>query len=141
MLLIFGLKPAASGGYDLSRDAATPSFGGTTGLTFNGSANVGTPIGRNRPIELTQNPHGLENDAPGGFPPSFVPTFHAGSVFCTQPIDVTNLQTRFTVQLGAIDPLNMADGFTFSVQAVGPQTVRRSLRKQVSRSTYRQASG
>lgn len=35
----------------------------------------------------------------------------------------SNLHTQFTVQLLAIDANNMADGFTFTVQAVGPNAL------------------
>src|SRR5262249_54065090 len=121
-------KNAAAGGYDMARDGHTASFGGVSGLTLNGSANVGPPIanpsGRNvRPIVLTQNPNGFDNDNPGLRDPALVPTFHAGSVFCANPVDVTNLHTSFTVKLGFINPNEMADGFTFTVQAVGPHAL------------------
>ena len=124
MLFIYGLRAAPGGGYNLSRDVATPFFSGASGLTLNGSANVGAPVGGKHPIELTQNPHGPNIPSQfGGFPVALIPSFHAGSVFCTQPIDVTNLQTRFTVQLIGLDKNNMADGFTFTIQAISPEAL------------------
>ncbi len=133
MLFIYGLKnptgAPATGGYDLSRDAATPGFGGAGGLTLNGTAQLAPPVqnpsGRTvHPISLTQNPQGtLAGGDLAGLPRVFVPTFHAGSVFGTAPIDVRNLQTRFTVRLLSLDANNMADGFTFTVQAQGPHAL------------------
>ncbi len=110
VLSIYGLR-AGGGGYDLSRDAQHASFGGPEGLRLNGSAEV--DVGKK--IALTRNP--IEDDLVGQ---AFVPTFHAGSVFAIDPVDVTDLKTTFTVRLGFIDPDQIADGFTFTIQAVGP---------------------
>jgi hypothetical protein len=117
-LFAYGLKRPdggkTSGGYDLSRRGQA-SFGGASGLTLNGTAN----ISKAKSIVLTDNAQaGLD-----GVPRPFVPTFQAGSVFCTDPIGVSNLQCRFTVKLTGIDPNNMADGFTFTVQTVGPRAL------------------
>jgi len=122
VLSIYGLRQGG-GGYDLSRDAPTPSFGGAGGLTLNGSARVG----EGKKIVLTDNPIKPNSDVIDNgddhVGQAFVPTFLAGSVFCTDPIDVNDLKTRFTVRLGFIDQNNMADGFTFTVQAVGPEAL------------------
>jgi hypothetical protein len=126
-LSIYGLKAngtKTAGGYNLARNGQTPAFGGQNGLTLNGSANVGAalPDGR-RPVILTQIPT-VRNRKP------LPPTFLAGSLFCTDLIDVTDLSTTFTIQLlpprdanGVPDPNNMADGLTFTVQAVGPHAL------------------
>lgn len=113
VLSIYGLR-AGGGGYDLSRDAQHASFGGPEGLRLNGSAEV--DVGKK--IALTRNP--IEDDQVGQ---AFVPTFHAGSVFAIDPVDVTDLKTTFTIRLGFIDPDQMADGFTFTIQAVGPEAL------------------
>src|SRR5208337_425075 len=109
------------GGYDLSRDAQHAPFGGPEGLRLNGSAEVGA----GKKIVLTSNPIApnrmdFAGDQVGQ---AFAPTFHAGSVFATNPVDVTGLKTTFTVRLGFIDPNQMADGFTFTIQAVGPEAL------------------
>jgi hypothetical protein len=121
-LNIYGLRDHA-GGYDLSPDAHTAGFGGTKGLTLNGTARVTA----DRKIQLTDNaivpdPDG-RNDQKDKVGQAFVPTFHSGSVFCTQPVDVTNLSTRFTIRLKGVDPQEMADGMTFTLQAVGPRAL------------------
>ena len=119
VLSVYGLR-AGGGGYDLSRGPQAPAVGGPGGLTFNGSAEVGAQ----KKVVLTRNPIPPNpNDGNDRVGRAFVPTFHAGSVFCTKPVDVTNLRTTFTFRLGAIDPLNMADGFTFTVQSVGPDAL------------------
>jgi len=120
VLSIYGLR-AGGGGYDLSRDAQNGPFGGPEGLRLNGSAEVGA----GKKIVLTSNPIApnrmdFAGDQVGQ---AFVPTFHAGSVFATNPVDVTGLKTTFTVRLGFIDPNQMADGFTFTIQAVGPEAL------------------
>jgi hypothetical protein len=113
------LRPGG-GGYDLARNAQTPGFGGSKGLTLNGTARVS----QDKKIELTDNPippnMADEKDHVGR---AWVPTFQAGSVFGTQPVDVTDFRTRFTILLRGIDANNMADGFTFTVQAVGPDAL------------------
>jgi hypothetical protein len=119
ILSIYGLR-AGGGGYDLSRDTQHPSFGGADGLTLNGSAEVGA----GKKIVLTRNPIlPNQSDIFDRVGRAFVPTFQAGSVFCTRPIDVTNLKTTFTVTLDSIDRNQMADGFTFTIQAVGPEAL------------------
>jgi fibronectin type 3 domain-containing protein len=70
--------------------------GSTNQLTYNGSAAInGTKA------EVTNN--GLSE---------------AGSVFSTSPVDVTKFTTQFTFQMTAGS--STADGFTFTIQGVGP---------------------
>lgn len=72
-------------------------FAGATGLTLNGSASLAAS-------EL------LLTDGGGS---------EAGSVFFTNPVNITNFATHFTFQLTpGSNP--MADGFTFTVQGVDP---------------------
>jgi hypothetical protein len=119
VLSIYGLR-TGGGGYDLSRGPQIPSFGGPDGLTLNGSAEVGA----GKKIVLTRNPISPNRHDPSDqVGRAFVPTFCAGSVFCTKPIDVTNLETSFTISFGSIDQNNMADGLTFTIQAVGPEAL------------------
>ncbi|CAD6514440.1 hypothetical protein ACFQ3P_04600 [Paraburkholderia sabiae] len=118
-LLIYGLRQQG-GGYELSPGAGTPGFGGNNGLTFNGAARVSAQ----KTIQLTDNAVATnpqhDNDS---VPRVFVPTFHSGSVFSTQRVDITNLATRFTICLKGIDVTNMADGLTFTVQTAGARAL------------------
>ena len=132
-LFAYGLKnldgSKSAGGYNLARNPQTPSFGGINGLTLNGSASIGGPAQNPQghvvqSIVLTQNPQSnLSNTDRAGVPLALVPTFYAGSVFCTEPVDVTNLRTSFTILLTSLDADNMADGFTFTLQAQGPRAL------------------
>ena len=118
VLSIYGLR-GGGGGYDLSRDGRA-GFGGAEGLRLNGSAEVGA----GRKIVLTRNPvEPNRQDGDDQVGRAYVPTFQAGSVFAINPVDVTNLATTFTVRLGFVDPDQMADGFTFTIQAVGPEAL------------------
>lgn len=120
VLSVYGLR-SHGGGYDLARDAHTAGFGGTVGLTLNGTARVSN----DKKIVLTDNPIPANPIADKGdrVERAFIPTFHSGSVFCTQPIDVTDLATRFTFSMEGVDPMNMADGMTFTIQAAGPRAL------------------
>ena len=116
ILSIYGLR-AGGGGYDLSRDDRHASFVGNQGLRLNGSAEVGAA----KKVVLTRNPVEVGPDDQVGRP--FIPTFQAGSAFAIEPVDITNFKTTFTIRLGSIDPNNMADGFTFTIHAVGPEAL------------------
>lgn len=89
-LCVYGLLPQPDGGYNLG-------FGGTTGLTFNGSARV-----EQNYLRLT----GLHD-------------FQAGSVFSTAPVNVEAFQTTFRFLLTRAE----ADGFTFTIQSEGPRAL------------------
>ncbi|MGF6871013.1 lectin-like domain-containing protein [Paraburkholderia sp. MM5477-R1] len=120
VLSVYGLRNHG-GGYDLARDAYTAGFGGTGGLTLNGTARVSVDkkiILTDNPIQ--PNPGADSNDRVGQ---AFIPTFQSGSAFCTQPVDVTDLATRFTFSMNGVDPMNMADGLTFTIQAAGPHAL------------------
>jgi fibronectin type 3 domain-containing protein len=71
-------------------------FAGAQGLTLNGSAAF-----NGSKLELTNS--GLHQ---------------AGSFFATSPVSVTKFTTTFTFQLSAGS--NIADGFTFTIQGIGP---------------------
>lgn len=89
-LNVYGLLAAADGGYNCE-------FGGKTGLTLNGSARSD-----DGPIRLTgQHP------------------FQAGSVFCTDPVDVTHFTSTFRFRLNNAH----ADGLTFTIQGEGPHAL------------------
>jgi protocatechuate 3,4-dioxygenase beta subunit/methionine-rich copper-binding protein CopC len=80
----------------------TGGFGGASGqLTLNGFANLGG---------------GALNLSDGGF-------FEAASAFSNNALDVTAFQTSFNFQVlpAGSDPL--ADGFTFTIQGVGPRAL------------------
>lgn len=71
--------------------------GSTSKLTYNGSANInGTRA------QLTSSTGG----------------FAAGSVFTTNPVDISRFKTTFQFQIGA--GTDTADGFTFAIQGNGP---------------------
>src|SRR5207249_2901165 len=89
-LNVYGQRSTPDGGYNMA-------FGGRTGLTLNGSARSD-----GGPIRLT------------GLHP-----FQAGSVFCTDPVDVRRFQTTFRFRLGNA----AADGFTFTIQGEGPRAL------------------
>ncbi|MFM0197563.1 L-type lectin-domain containing protein [Paraburkholderia strydomiana] len=119
-LFVYGLR-ANGGGYDLSPGAGTAGFGGNHGLTFNGTARV-SGDGKILLTKNAQEPRpDRDNDDKVG--QAFVPTFQSGSVFSTEPVDITDLATSFTISLNGIDPMNMADGLTFTVQAAGPRAL------------------
>jgi hypothetical protein len=90
-LRMYGLRPTPDGGYHLD-------FGGRTALTLNGSARS-----NGGPLRLAGQ-HDLQ----------------AGSVFCTQPVDVRKFTTTFRFQ---ITGAQKADGFTFCVQSEGPRAL------------------
>lgn len=88
---VYGLLTTANGGYNLG-------FGGTTGLTLNGSTRVD-----HTHIRLTEVPH----------------LFQASSVFHTNPVNVRTFQTIFRLLLTQPN----ADGLTFCIQGEGPQAL------------------
>lgn len=91
-LRIYGLRPTADGGYNVG-------FGGRTGLSLNGSARSAAGL-----LRLTGK-HDLQ----------------AGSVFCTNPVNVRSFNTVFRFQSTAGN--NTADGFTFCIQGEGPRAI------------------
>ncbi len=91
-LRIYGLRPAPDGGYNVG-------FGGQTGLSLNGSAR--SAAGH---LRLTGQ-HDLQ----------------AGSVFCTNPVNVRSFDTVFRFQTTA--GANTADGLTFCIQGEGPRAL------------------
>ena len=91
-LRIYGLRPAPDGGYNVG-------FGGHTGLSLNGSAR--SAAGH---LRLTGQ-HDLQ----------------AGSVFCTNPVNVRSFNTVFRFQTTA--GANTADGLTFCIQGEGPRAL------------------
>lgn len=91
-LRIYGLRSVSDGGYSLG-------FGGRNGLTLNGSARSAAG-----PIRLTGK-HDLQ----------------AGSVFCTQPVNVRTFHCLFRF---LTTPGNAAaDGLTFCIQGEGPHAL------------------
>jgi hypothetical protein len=105
-VVVYGLKPA-DGGYNIG-------FGGTTGLALNGTAIVT----KDKTIVLTEHAHKqFPNGAAAYTDPT--PTFNAGSFFSTQLVNITKFVTSFTFRL-----INAAaDGFTFTIQAEGPNAL------------------
>lgn len=91
-LRIYGLRSASDGGYSVG-------FGGHNGLSLNGSARSAGGT-----LRLTGK-HDLQ----------------AGSVFCTQAVNVRTFQSVFRFQITAGN--NTADGFTFCVQGEGPRAL------------------
>ena len=91
-LRIYGLRPTADGGYNVG-------FGGHTGLSLNGSARSAAGL-----LRLTGQ-HDLQ----------------AGSVFCTNPVNVKSFNTVFRFQTTAGN--NTADGLTFCIQGEGPRAL------------------
>ena len=89
-LNVYGLLASADGGYNFE-------FGGKTGLTLNGSARSDEG-----PIRLTGQ-H----------------LFQAGSVFCTNPVDVSHFTCTFKFRLNNAH----ADGLTFTIQGEGPHAL------------------
>lgn len=90
-LRIYGKRPTPDGGYLLA-------FGGRNGLSLNGSARS-----NGGPIRLTGQ-HDLQ----------------AGSVFCTQPVDVRKFRTTFRFQISGAQK---ADGLTFCIQGEGQRAL------------------
>jgi hypothetical protein len=90
-LRIYGPRAIPDGGYNFA-------FGGKTGLTLNGSARS-----NGGPVRLV----GMH-------------VFQAGSVFFTQPVNITRFTTTFRFQLLG---QNSADGITFCVQSEGPRAL------------------
>jgi hypothetical protein len=90
-LRIYGPRATPDGGYNFA-------FGGKTGLTLNGSARS-----NGGPVRLA----GMH-------------VFQAGSVFCTQAVNVAKSNTTFRFQLLGN---NSADGITFCVQGEGPRAL------------------
>ncbi len=91
-LRIYGLRPTADGGYNVG-------FGGHTGLSLNGSARSAAGL-----LRLTGQ-HDLQ----------------AGSVFCSNPVNVKSFNTVFRFQTTAGN--NTADGLTFCIQGEGPRAL------------------
>ncbi len=102
-VVVYGTK-AADGGYDLG-------FGGTSGLTLNGSAAVserGTIILTDLPQVKADDPY-----------LSDTPTLHAGSFFTSELVDIRRFETDFDFRLTDA----AADGFTFTIQAESPKAL------------------
>jgi hypothetical protein len=91
-LRIYGLRPTADGGYNVG-------FGGHTDLSLNGSARTAAGL-----LRLTGQ-HDLQ----------------AGSVFCSNPVNVKSFNTVFRFQTTAGN--NTADGLTFCIQGEGPRAL------------------
>jgi hypothetical protein len=91
-LRIYGLRPTADGGYIVG-------FGGHTDLSLNGSARSAAGL-----LRLTGQ-HDLQ----------------AGSVFCSNPVNVKSFNTVFRFQTTAGN--NAADGLTFCIQGEGPRAL------------------
>jgi hypothetical protein len=91
-LRIYGLRPTSDGGYSVG-------FGGSNGLTLNGSARSAGGS-----IRLTGK-HDLQ----------------AGSVFCTKPVNVKAFHCIFRFQTTAGN--GTADGLTFCIQSEDPRAL------------------
>jgi hypothetical protein len=91
-LRIYGRRPVSDGGYNVG-------FGGRTGLSLNGSARSAGGL-----IRLTG-----KHDS------------QAGSVFCTNPVNVRTFNTVFRFQTTGGN--NTADGLTFCIQGEGPRAL------------------
>lgn len=91
-LRIYGLRRTPDGGYNVG-------FGGHTGLSLNGSARSSGGI-----LRLTGK-HDLQ----------------AGSVFCTNPVNVKGFNTVFSFHITAGN--NTGDGLTFCIQGEGPRAL------------------
>jgi hypothetical protein len=113
---VYGLK-VDQNGLRLSDGGYNVGFGGNNGLTFNGSAavNIDAGNGKRNGLMLTDVAHpvieggGLIQDG------QVLKPFNAGSVFSTAAVDVSTLDTTFTILLEEA----VADGFTFTIQAEG----------------------
>src|SRR5258708_10960010 len=100
---VYGITPA-DGGYNLG-------FGGTMGLTLNGSA----VVTKDGTIVLTEHAH---HQSPNRYADG-TPTLNAGSFFTNEPVDITRFMPSFTFQLSEA----AADGFTLTIQAEGPHAI------------------
>jgi outer membrane protein assembly factor BamB len=89
----YGRLAQANGGYNLG-------FGGSIGLSLNGSARVN----QDESISLLQIEH----------------KFQAASVFATQARAIAAFHCKFQV---FVDPNSNADGFTFTIQGQGPRAL------------------